>query len=177
MDAKTARTLNIRSLVAATGGPKSFSERYFRENGSRWEPAQVSQWISLSKPKGVGHALAREIERVVGWPVGWMDQIRATDYDPATDLHTSPPPAPALSAPEGGDSGPALSSPRWITSSDSHARLWRALESADALSPAMADSLAGMIEAAVATRREPLTDDIARGFARKARRVDPPSSK
>jgi hypothetical protein len=70
MDAKSLRTLNIRGLVAAAGGPTEFSEL----TGGRWAPGQVSQWTSDSNPKGIGHALARDIETALGKPHGWLDR-------------------------------------------------------------------------------------------------------
>lgn len=69
MDAKTARTTNIRTLVASRGGPTEFADLL-----PEWSQAQVSQWISETKPKGIGHALARKIERTLGLPGGWLDQ-------------------------------------------------------------------------------------------------------
>lgn len=70
MDASSARSARIRQLVAEAGGPAEFARRY---GGANWTQAQVSQWISITKPKGIGHKLAREIESRVGLPAGWMD--------------------------------------------------------------------------------------------------------
>lgn len=70
MDATTARTLNIRDLVAAAGGPTRFAEKY---NGGKWSQAQVSQWISEDRPKGIGARLARTIEAETGNHKGWLD--------------------------------------------------------------------------------------------------------
>lgn len=77
MDAKTARTLNIRQWVVDEGGPAEFSRRHGDKGlaGEKpWAPAQVSQWISDSNPKGIGHKLAREIERRLRKPEGAMDR-------------------------------------------------------------------------------------------------------
>lgn len=74
MDAKTARTLNIRALVAKIGGPTAFANAYGAGEISNWTQEQVSQWISETKPKSVGHRLAREIERRVGIDAGALDQ-------------------------------------------------------------------------------------------------------
>lgn len=73
MDAKTARTMNIRALVAREGGPTKFAAK-----SGDWSQAQVSQWISETNPKGIGHALARAVERALGLPLGWMDQPHGT---------------------------------------------------------------------------------------------------
>ncbi len=73
MDAKTARTMNIRALVTREGGPTKFAEK-----SGDWSQAQVSQWISETNPKGIGHALARAIERTFGLAQGWMDQPHGT---------------------------------------------------------------------------------------------------
>jgi hypothetical protein len=70
MDASQARTLHIRAWVSAAGGPTEFSSAY---GDGRWTPAQVSQWTSASNPKGIGHKLARDIERALGHPRGTMD--------------------------------------------------------------------------------------------------------
>lgn len=72
MDAKTARTLNVREWVAAEGGPALFSQRLH----GRWVPAQVSQWISESNPKPIGHKLARELEQAGGRRPGSLDTIQ-----------------------------------------------------------------------------------------------------
>lgn len=72
MDANTARTLNIRAWVRDAGGPTQFVEAFGA--GTKWTQAQVSQWISMSSPKGIGNRLAREIEARVGKPRGAMDK-------------------------------------------------------------------------------------------------------
>lgn len=71
MDAKTARTENIRQLVADAGGPAEFARRF---GGTTWVQAQVSQWISPTNPKPIGHKLARDIEQRTGRPVGSLDR-------------------------------------------------------------------------------------------------------
>ncbi len=71
MDAQTARTVNIRLWVAEAGGPAAFAEKF---GDGRWVAAQVSQWISESNPKGVGHKLARTIEERLQKPAGIMDR-------------------------------------------------------------------------------------------------------
>lgn len=70
MDASTSRTLNIRALVASSGGPASWAEKY---GGTRWVPAQVSQWISADNPKSIGNRLARDLEKKMGLKVGALD--------------------------------------------------------------------------------------------------------
>lgn len=72
MDAKTARTLNIRKWVAAEGGPALFSQKL----DGRWAATQVSQWISESKPKPIGHALARALEEAGGRRPGSLDHVQ-----------------------------------------------------------------------------------------------------
>lgn len=71
MDANTARTENMRRLVAEAGGPAEWVRRY---GGDRWTQPQVSQWISESSPKGIGGRLARDLERTLGLGVGALDQ-------------------------------------------------------------------------------------------------------
>lgn len=71
MDASTARTENMRRLVADAGGPAEWARLY---GTARWQPSQVSQWISESKPKGIGGNLARDLERVMGLSNGELDR-------------------------------------------------------------------------------------------------------
>jgi hypothetical protein len=76
MDAKTSRTAHIRLLVEESGGPAEFARRY---GGQNWAQAQVSQWISPTNPKGIGHKLAREIEQRLGLSPGSMDRPPAVE--------------------------------------------------------------------------------------------------
>lgn len=71
MDASTARTANVRRLVAEKGGPTAFANRF---GGGRWTQTQISQWISAKTPKGIGHALAREIEAALNLSAGELDR-------------------------------------------------------------------------------------------------------
>lgn len=72
MDANTARTLNMRLRVAAAGGPAEWARLY---GGTRWAQPQVSQWISESNPKSIGHRLARDLESVMQLPHGTLDRV------------------------------------------------------------------------------------------------------
>jgi hypothetical protein len=71
MDANTARTENMRRLVAEAGGPAEWLRKYA---SGRWQQAQVSQWISLANPKGIGGRLARDLEAALGLPRGELDR-------------------------------------------------------------------------------------------------------
>ncbi|MCC8671400.1 MAG: hypothetical protein EOO77_40390 [Oxalobacteraceae bacterium] len=71
MDANTARTENMRRLVIEAGGPAEWARRYGR---ARWQQAQVSQWISEAKPKGIGRNLARDLEAAMGLSSGELDR-------------------------------------------------------------------------------------------------------
>lgn len=71
MDATTARTENMRRLVAEAGGQTEWARRY---GGTRWQPSQVSQWISETKPKGIGGNLARDLEAAMGLANGELDR-------------------------------------------------------------------------------------------------------
>lgn len=71
MDANTARTENMRRLVAEAGGPAEWARRHGRD---RWQQAQVSQWISEAKPKGIGRNLARDLEVAMGLSAGELDR-------------------------------------------------------------------------------------------------------
>jgi hypothetical protein len=70
MDSRTARTLNIRDLVEKVGGPTRFANLY---GHGAWTQAQVSQWVSIKKPVGIGHSLARRLEDAIGLANGAMD--------------------------------------------------------------------------------------------------------
>lgn len=67
MDAKEARTANIRLWVKEVGGPAAFGAR------TRWSKDQASQWTSQKNPKPIGHRLARDIEQALGKRRGEMD--------------------------------------------------------------------------------------------------------
>lgn len=77
MDASTARTENMRRLIAEAGGPTEWVRRY---GGARWTQAQVSQWISSTSPKGIGGRLARSLESVMGLAHGDLDRPPATSH-------------------------------------------------------------------------------------------------
>lgn len=70
MDAPSYRTHHMRHLVAQAGGPAGWIRKHA---GTRWQQAQVSQWISESNPKGIGHKLARDLEVAMGLPHGYLD--------------------------------------------------------------------------------------------------------
>lgn len=71
MDAKSNRTAWMRVLVADAGGPAAWVAAYGA--GTKWTPAQVSQWTSMDRPKGIGHALARSLEKAQGLAPAIMD--------------------------------------------------------------------------------------------------------
>jgi hypothetical protein len=70
MDANTARTVNMRRLVADAGGPTAWAEKY---GGARWSQVLASQWISETSPKGIGRKLARSLEVAQGLSDGSLD--------------------------------------------------------------------------------------------------------
>lgn len=78
MDATTARTMNVRELVAKAGGPTAFANSY---GSGRWSQAQVSQWTA-DDPKSIGGRLARAIEAEVGLEKGALDHriAKSSDY-------------------------------------------------------------------------------------------------
>lgn len=71
MDATTQRTINMRARVADAGGPAEWVRKF---GGTRWQQPQVSQWISETNPKGIGHRLARDIEAAMGISSGSLDR-------------------------------------------------------------------------------------------------------
>lgn len=89
MDASTARTENMRRHVAKSGGPTEWAREF---GGDRWTQAQVSQWISESKPKGIGGNLARDLEAAMGLERGTLDRAPlengAASQSPRLDAST-----------------------------------------------------------------------------------------
>lgn len=79
MDASTARTENMRRLVAEAGGPADWARKY---GGSRWQQPQVSQWISETSPKGIGGRLARDLEVAMGMSRGELDSAPSRQSQP-----------------------------------------------------------------------------------------------
>lgn len=82
---KTANELrreNLARLIAEVGGPKTFSDVIERD------PSQVSQWANASpdsktgKPRQISHLSARNIEKRLNLPFGWMDQDHAAELEP-----------------------------------------------------------------------------------------------
>lgn len=71
----------MRRLVAAAGGPTEWVRRY---GGTRWTQAQVSQWISDTKPKGIGGNLARDLEGVMGLAHGDLDRPGSAEVAPTS---------------------------------------------------------------------------------------------
>lgn len=71
MDANTARTQNMRRLIAEAGGPAEWSRKF---GGDRWPQPQASQWISEASPKGIGGRLARDLEAAMGLSHGALDR-------------------------------------------------------------------------------------------------------
>jgi hypothetical protein len=72
MDASEIRRRNIEQLVRQAGGPTEFARLVGRDQ------AQVSQWISVTKPKPIGGRLARDIEERLGHERGWLDRPQWT---------------------------------------------------------------------------------------------------
>jgi len=70
------RLEKLKQLISETGGLRSFCKIYGRSE------SQVSQWTTRAinadtgKPRNIGSASCREIEKLFNKPVGWFD---ATD--------------------------------------------------------------------------------------------------
>jgi len=79
MDASTARTENMRRLVADAGGPADWARKF---GGTRWQQPQVSQWISETSPKGIGGRLARDLEVAMGMAHGELDRAPSRQSQP-----------------------------------------------------------------------------------------------
>jgi hypothetical protein len=73
------RRANLVHLVTEYGGVANLASTIDRS------PSQVSQWLNASvdfksgKPRSIGNASARHIERSTGRPEGWLDQDRSTN--------------------------------------------------------------------------------------------------
>ena len=85
MDASTQRTINMRARVAEAGGPAEWARQF---GGTRWQQPQVSQWISETNPKGIGHRLARDLEAAMGVPAGTLDRPSADSHSVGLDVPT-----------------------------------------------------------------------------------------
>ncbi|HDS1581991.1 TPA: hypothetical protein QEL15_004107 [Stenotrophomonas maltophilia] len=85
MDASTLRTINMRERVAAAGGPADWARKF---GGTRWQQPQVSQWISETNPKGIGHRLARDLEAAMGLPAGSLDRAPSESQSMGLDVPT-----------------------------------------------------------------------------------------
>jgi len=86
MDATTIRTHNVRKLIADAGGPAEWLRKY---GGEHWQQAQVAQWISHKRPKGIGGRLARKLEQVMELPYGALDHPDDEDF-PLTAAAATP---------------------------------------------------------------------------------------
>ncbi|MGY8563301.1 hypothetical protein [Stenotrophomonas rhizophila] len=85
MDATTQRTINMRARVAEAGGPAEWARKF---GGTRWQQPQVSQWISETNPKGIGHRLARDLEAAMGVASGTLDRPSTNSQSVGLDVST-----------------------------------------------------------------------------------------
>jgi len=90
MDATTIRTHNIRKLIMDAGGPAEWLRKY---GGEHWQQAQVTQWVSLKRPKSIGGRLARKLEHAMKLPYGSLDHFDDEDSPLVAAL---PPPSDYL---------------------------------------------------------------------------------
>jgi hypothetical protein len=70
---------NARALAAECGGMAAFARRIGRAD------PYISQLIGTNPQRGIGHAMARHIEKVFEKPPGWMDSRHEEGQDPLTD--------------------------------------------------------------------------------------------
>lgn len=63
------RRENLRRLIGQWGGPTSLSKKLGHANGS-----YVAQLAGPRPSREVSEKVAREIERKLGLPIGWMDR-------------------------------------------------------------------------------------------------------
>ena len=69
MDVYRTRRENLRDLARTWGGPTSLAKKLGHSNGS-----YLAQLIGPNPSREVSEKTAREIEKRLGLPVGWMDQ-------------------------------------------------------------------------------------------------------
>lgn len=74
MDVTDTRRDNLRALAKKEGlGTNKLAERLGKT------PSYIGQIIGRNPRRGIGSALAREIEEKFGYPRGWMDQPHSLD--------------------------------------------------------------------------------------------------
>lgn len=71
MKLKQIRYQNVRRLVAEAGNLKEFADKLGKA------PAQCSSFAGINPRKGIGDAVAADIERAFGLPSGWLDENRS----------------------------------------------------------------------------------------------------
>lgn len=64
---------NLRALIGQWGGPTSLAKKLGHSNGS-----YIAQLAGPRPSREVSEKVAREIEKVLGLPVAWMDQDHPT---------------------------------------------------------------------------------------------------
>lgn len=69
---QTRRT-NLRELTRQWGGPTSMSRKLGHSNGS-----YLAQLIGPHPSREISERVARDVERTLGLPVGWLDQDHPT---------------------------------------------------------------------------------------------------
>jgi hypothetical protein len=66
------RRTNLRKLMTEWGGPTSLSKKLGHSNGS-----YLAQLIGPHPSREISEKVAREMERKLGLPIGWLDQEHA----------------------------------------------------------------------------------------------------
>lgn len=80
MDIYKLRRDNLRALAQEWGGPTSLAKKLGHSNGSA-----LSQVIGPNPRRLVGEKQARDIERRLTLPVGWLDKTHTGRKDPVVD--------------------------------------------------------------------------------------------
>lgn len=81
------RRKRLAQLISEAGSQAALSEKIGKA------PAQISQWLNASvnsatgKPRVMSNAVAREVEKKLGLPEGWMDQAETVGVPTALGTH------------------------------------------------------------------------------------------
>ncbi len=80
MDIYKQRRDNLRALAREWGGPTSLAKKLGHSNGSA-----LSQVIGPQPRRLIGERQARDIERRLALPLGWLDDTHTGRSDPVRD--------------------------------------------------------------------------------------------
>lgn len=80
MKLRQIRYNNVQRLVQEVGSLKDFADRIGKA------PAQCSSFAGKNPRKGIGDAVAEDIEKAFGLPSGWLDENRGDIAPPESSV-------------------------------------------------------------------------------------------